>query len=220
MADAPQSWFFDAWSRVYDFAPVQAATYKPVHDAILAALRGVDCHRVLDIGCGTGRLAARLSRELPQTQIVGCDFSAGMLSQAHAHQTRASWVRGDATRLPLRSAAVDVVVSSEAFHWFPDQPAALAELFRVLQPGGLLLLALVNTPSALLSNVMHAGSRLAGQPFYWPTVGEMRQRVEAAGFRVRRQQRIFRLPGFLLPPVLTHAVRPVARKSSSVRRQA
>jgi hypothetical protein len=67
----------------------------------------------------------------------------------------------------------------------------------------------VNTPIAAISTAFHVGSRLLGEPFYWPTIGEMRALVEAAGFRVERQRRIFRLPGFLLPPVLTCAIRPV-----------
>jgi ubiquinone/menaquinone biosynthesis C-methylase UbiE len=118
------------------------------------------------------------------------------------------WVQGDAGALPFRDGAFDAVVSSEAFHWFPDQPAALADVFRVLVPGGRLLLALVNTPAAPLSAAFHLGSRLLGEPFYWPTIGQMRQLVESAGFRIERQRRVFRLPGFLLPPVLTCAVRP------------
>jgi hypothetical protein len=55
---------------------------------------------------------------------------------------------------------------------------------------------------------MYLGSRLVGQPFYWPTRRRMRELVEATGFRVDEQQRVYRLPGVLLPPVLTIAVRP------------
>jgi len=201
-------WFFDAWSRIYDLPPVQMATYRPVHNAVLGALRERRCRRLLDLGCGTGLFAARLRRELPALRVVGCDFSAGMLRQAHARSDAVPWVQGDAGRLPFRDGAFDAIVSTEAFHWFPDQKAALAECWRVLAPGGRLLLALVNTPVALVSDVMHLGSRLVGEPFYWPTVSEMRARVESAGFQVEQQRRIFRLPGFLLPPVLTCAVRP------------
>lgn len=206
-----QRWFFDAWARVYDFPVVQWATYWPVHDAVLRALQAPSVRRVLDIGCGTGQLATRLAQTLPRVRVVGCDFSVGMLQRAAARSDgkhAARWVRGDAGRLPFRDGAFDAAVSTEAFHWFPDQDAALRELFRVLAPGGRLLLALVNTPAPLLSDVMYAGSRLVGEPFYWPTIRQMRRRVEGAGFRVERQQRIFRLPGFLLPPVLTRAVRP------------
>jgi ubiquinone/menaquinone biosynthesis C-methylase UbiE len=206
--NGPNRWFFDAWSRIYDFPLVQLATYRPVHSAVLQALRGRPCRRVLDLGCGTGQLAARLQLELHDAHVVGCDFSAGMLRQARVRTRTVRWIQGDAGRLPFRAGVFDAIVSTEAFHWFPDQDAALAECFRVLAPDGRLLLALVNTPAALVSEVIHAGSRLVGEPFYWPTVQQMRTQVEAAGFRVEQQRRVFRLPGFLLPPVLTCAVRP------------
>ena len=61
--------------------------------------------------------------------------------------------------------------------------------------------------SAPLSLALHLGSRLLGEPFYWPTNRQMRAWVEAAGFRSEARRRVFRLPGFLLPPVLTCAVR-------------
>jgi ubiquinone/menaquinone biosynthesis C-methylase UbiE len=212
MADrGAQRWFFDAWARVYDFPVVQWATYRPVHEAVLHALRGSAVRRVLDLGCGTGQLTVRIAQTLPGMRVVGCDYSAGMLRKAaeRSHRSKSiAWVQGDAGRLPFRDGAFDAVVSTEAFHWFPDQVAALRELFRVLVPGGRLMLALVNTPAQLVSEVMYAGSRLVGEPFYWPTVEQMRRRVESAGFHVEGQRRIFRLPGFLLPPILTRAVRP------------
>jgi len=208
----PNRWFFDVWSRIYDLPLVQRATYRPVHDAVLRTLREFRVHRVLDIGCGTGQLAVRIREDLPAISIVGCDFSAGMLQRAVARSETIDWVRGDAGRLPFGDGAFDAIVSTEAFHWFPDQDRALLEFLRVLKPGGRLLLALVNTPTALVSEVMHLGSRLVGEPFYWPTTAQMRQRVEHAGFKVESQRRIFRVPGFLLPPVLTCAVRrPQAR---------
>jgi ubiquinone/menaquinone biosynthesis C-methylase UbiE len=207
--DGPARWFFDAWSQVYDLPPVQWATYRPVHDAVLQALHESTCRRVLDVGCGTGQLAGRVTQACPDAQVVGCDFSAGMLRRAAMRCADVGWVRGDAMRLPFPDGAFDAVISTEAFHWFARQDAALAEFFRVLAPGGRLLLALVNTPGRLVSEVFHVGSRLVGQPFYWPTMGEIRQRVTAAGFRVEAQRRVFRLPGFLLPPVLTRAVRPI-----------
>jgi ubiquinone/menaquinone biosynthesis C-methylase UbiE len=206
-AAGPRRWFFDAWSRVYDFPLVQRATYRPVQDAVVEALgRGAHTH-VLDLGCGTGLLARRITETFRRASVVGCDFSAGMLRRA-ARCRAAHWVQGDAGRLPFTDGAFDAVVSTEAFHWFPDPAAALAEIFRVIKPGGRLLLAVVNTPAAPVSDAFHFGSRLVGEPFYWPTGGQLRGWIEAAGFRIDGQRRVFRLPGLLLPPVLTCAVRP------------
>jgi ubiquinone/menaquinone biosynthesis C-methylase UbiE len=200
--------FFDLWSRFYDLAWVQRVTYQPVHDAVLRALRETGAARVLDVGCGTGLLAARLRRELPGTRFVGLDYSHGMLHHARERDAAVAWVHADALRLPLRDAAFDAVLSTEAFHWFPDQRAALAEFHRVLGPGGRILVALANPPLDVLSRVTHEGSRWLGQPLYWPTPARMRALVAEAGFRVERQQRIWRVPaGLLFPPVLTVAVR-------------
>ena len=114
----------------------------------------------------------------------------------------------DALRLPFRAAAFDTVVSTEAFHWFPDQAAALAEMHRVLVPGGRALVALVNPPFEVVGKGIWMGSRLVGQPFYWPTRRRMRQLLTAAGFRVEAQHRIWRLPAAVaLPPVLSIGVR-------------
>jgi ubiquinone/menaquinone biosynthesis C-methylase UbiE len=205
----PSRVVFDLWSTFYDLPLVQRLTYRPIHDVVLALLAERPPRRVLDLGCGTGLLAARLRRSLPNARIVGCDFSTGMLAHARARDGTGDWVRGDAQRLPFRSGAFDAIVSSEAFHWFPDQSAALAECARVLAPEGRLLVALVNTLAEPVSAAVHLGSRLLGQPFYWPTRARMRQLVQSAGLRVERQERIARLPGgILFPPVLTVASRP------------
>jgi ubiquinone/menaquinone biosynthesis C-methylase UbiE len=207
-APGPARWFFDLWSAFYDLAPVQRLTYRPVHDAVLRILGAMPPRRVLDVGCGTGLLAGRLRDALPATRVVGCDFSLGMLRRASAHRGMLGFVQGNALRLPFAAAAFDALVCTEAFHWFPDQPAALAEFHRVLAPDGRLLVALVNPPVEALSDVVRGGSRLIGQPFYWPTRARMRAQVEAAGFRVEEQRRVFRVPaGLLLPPVMTVAVR-------------
>jgi ubiquinone/menaquinone biosynthesis C-methylase UbiE len=215
MPTGPTRGFFDAWSRVYDFPLVQRATYRPVHDAVLGALAAEPCPRVLDIGCGTGRLAERLLAAPTVRSVVGCDFSAGMLAHAaerlapaaRASTATVTLVRGDATRLPFADAAFDAAVSTEAFHWFPDQDAALRELRRVLRPGGRLLLALVSPPFEIVADAVELGMRIVGQPLWWTTPRRLAAQVRAAGFQVERQRRIFRIPGFLLPPTLTVARR-------------
>jgi SAM-dependent methyltransferase len=205
----PDPRFFDLWSLVYDLPVVQRLTYRPVHDAVLAVLGAGRARRVLDVGCGTGLLTARAARALPAARVVGCDFSRGMLRRAQAHgDPRPAFVQGDALRLPFAAGAFEAVVSTEAFHWFPDQAQALAEFHRVLGPGGQVLVGLVNPPFELVSRAAQVASRLAGEPFRWPTRARMRELFEGAGFRVEAQRWIPRLPAaLLLPPVLTIGVR-------------
>jgi ubiquinone/menaquinone biosynthesis C-methylase UbiE len=206
MSSAPaggaKAWFFDLWALFYDLPWVQRFVYRPPHDAVLAELRGMRCRRVLDVGCGTGQLAARIRRRFRGVHVVGCDFSNGMLHQARVRDRSPSWVQGDACRLPFRRGTFDAVVCTEAFHWFPDARQALAEFRRVLRPQGRMLLVLVNPRAAVTGRVAYLASRAVGEPFYWPTAGELRREMRAAGFRVERQARVFRLPGALLLPAM------------------
>lgn len=167
----------------------------------------------MDIGCGTGQLAAALAGEAWGPEVLGCDFSAGMLRAARRRSTRARFVRCDVQELPLKAGSADAVVSTEAFHWFPDQARVLGEIRRVLRPGGVGLIAMVTPPSELISAVTHVGSRAVGAPLYWPTADKMREWAAAAGLRVVEQRRIPRLAGaVLLPPVLTVLERPRRQK--------
>jgi ubiquinone/menaquinone biosynthesis C-methylase UbiE len=210
MADTrgPDRRFFDIWSLFYDVPLVQRLTYRPIHEEVLRLLRTTAPDRVLDVGCGTGLLAARIHEELPRARVVGCDFSPGMLRQAAARTRAVAWTRCDAQGLPFRDASFDAIVSTEAFHWFPDQQRALSEFHRVLAPQGRLHVALINVPFAAASQLLRAASRLLGEPFYWPTRHHMRRMVETAGFRVQAQRRIYRIPaGLSLPPILTTATK-------------
>jgi ubiquinone/menaquinone biosynthesis C-methylase UbiE len=193
---------FDVWSRVYDVPAIQRAVYRPVHDAVTAELRQVRPASVLDVGCGTGILSTRIATEL-RVPVAGCDFSAGMLEQAATRSRAPSWVRGDAQRLPIHTAGVDAVVSTEAFHWFPDPAAALREIARVLRPGGTVLVALVNLRTVAGTRAFEAGSRALGEPAHWPTRAEMRRRMEDAGFDVVAQRRVRRVAGLVFPTVLS-----------------
>lgn len=200
--------FFDLWSRFYDVGWVQRTTYWPVHDAVVSEVRRGECRRLLDVGCGTGQLTARLRREFPGAQTIGCDFSGGMLERARARDEAVDWVRSDGMRLCFPSGSFDTVLSTEAFHWFPDPDAALAEFHRILAPKGRLLVAFVNPPIAAVGRIARFVSQQLGEPLHWPTPQGMRRHVESAGFRVVRQRRIARpVAGLLLPPVLTVAVR-------------
>ncbi|NNL64899.1 MAG: class I SAM-dependent methyltransferase [Myxococcales bacterium] len=205
----PDRWFFDVWSRFYDLPIVQRLTYRPEHDAVLRALRRARATRVLDVGCGTGLLAARIRDELPGARVTGCDFSQGMLAQAAAGGRVGALVQASALDLPFRGERFDAVVSTEAFHWFPDQRRALAEFHRVLAPGGRLLVSFVNPPFEAMSRVGGTLSRWLGEPAHWPTRGRLRTMVEEAGFEVDSQRLVLRLPAtFVLPSILTVATRP------------
>ncbi len=95
--------------------------------------------RVMDAGCGSGRLTAKLLERLPHGEVVGVDLSQNMLQQAAEHlkdfNGRAKLVRGDLANLPF-NAEFDGVFSTAAFHWVKDHDALFRSLARSLKPGG------------------------------------------------------------------------------------
>lgn len=84
--------------------------------------------RVLDVGCGSGALLRAVGRG------IGADLSMAMLAEAKRNLRRL--VGADAERLPFRAGRFDVVVSTSSFHFWPSPERALAEIRRVLRPGG------------------------------------------------------------------------------------
>jgi len=96
--------------------------------------------RVLDVGCGTGDLSFSCLRA-GAGSVLGLDFARPMLTRARtkAASRRERWVAfaaGDATRLPVADASVDVWCSAFVVRNIPDLDAALAEAHRVLKHGG------------------------------------------------------------------------------------
>jgi ubiquinone/menaquinone biosynthesis C-methylase UbiE len=95
--------------------------------------------RVLDVGCGTGRFVASLARRHPRTTFMGVDLSEVMLDRAwrlHGALPNLRFERGDAMGLTLPDATCDVVLSFASIKHWPDPGRGVAEIFRVLAPGG------------------------------------------------------------------------------------
>lgn len=91
-------------------------------------------HHVLDVGCGTG-LASRPLIE-NAFRVTGVDVSAQMLQKARERFPTATFVEGSAETLPFEPGTFDVAISAQVFHRV-DRPKAMAELVRVLKPGGI-----------------------------------------------------------------------------------
>jgi malonyl-CoA O-methyltransferase len=130
---------FERASAGYDAAAVLPAR---VRDELLERLKFFKLQPavVLDLGAGTGEASRALVAAYPQARVIALDSSPGML-RAAARKSRLfrkfARVRADAERLPLASASVDLVFSNLLLHWLSHLKPALAEVRRVLKPGGL-----------------------------------------------------------------------------------
>ncbi len=94
---------------------------------------------VLDAGCGTGTNLAQWASWSPQ-RLVAVDLAPAALQHARRRVANACFLAGDLSRLPLRPAAFDLIISSDVIEHIQDDAAVLNELARVLAPEGLLLL--------------------------------------------------------------------------------
>ncbi len=101
------------------------------------------CKRILDAGCGNGRYTRFLLRQADADALItGFDLSRHMLRRARRRlkNGRVSYVAADLTRLPYPDVFFDAIVCGWVLEHLPDPRPGLAELARVLQPGGKLLL--------------------------------------------------------------------------------
>ena len=128
---------FDALAPEYDRLRPAGAGWKALADRTLAELRGAT--RLLDAGCGTGRLAVLAAER--GGRVWGVDASADMLAQARARPgaARVGWRQARVEQLPFRDGWFDAVVAHLVLHLVQDRPAALAELARVLGTDGRLV---------------------------------------------------------------------------------
>ncbi len=97
--------------------------------------------RILELGCGPGLYACRFAKEFPQATTTGIDLSKRLIRRARARAkslqlANCSFFEGDAQALSEVTETIDAVIVSRLFLIVPDKGAVLAEIFRVLRPGG------------------------------------------------------------------------------------
>jgi len=104
---------------------------------IAASLAGHGVHRIVDLGCGTGRFSTLLARQF-DAEVLAVDPSEKMLAVARAKPTpdRVAFVKGSGEAIPCGDATIDLVFMSMVFHHIPSPRRMLDECARVLRDGG------------------------------------------------------------------------------------
>lgn len=145
---------------------------------------------VLDVGCGTGALLTAMAARLPGARLIGVDLSPAMLTAARAKLPCTTMlIRGRAEALPLEAGRFDLAVSSSAFHDFDDLEAAMRELYRVLRPGGAVLVT-DWCADFLTSKLLARLAKLRrGADFSVPDSRRWRALLESSGFDDVRLER-------------------------------
>jgi SAM-dependent methyltransferase len=111
-----------------------AADGRDPHEIALAVVRASSPRRILEIGCGTGDFAARVARQNPDAALVATDQSARFVELTAARGVEARVA--DATDLPFEDDSFDLVAALWMLYHVSDLDRALAQVRRVLRPGG------------------------------------------------------------------------------------
>jgi SAM-dependent methyltransferase len=121
------------WADTWDSTPSPIAALED--RALLPWIESLAPRRAVDVGCGTGRWTARMSA-------IGVDYSPAMLAVASRKDgLRGRLAVGQASELPIASGSAGLVLCALTFGHIRDQPGAMREFARVLEPGGRLILS-------------------------------------------------------------------------------
>ena len=168
--------------------------FRPFTEDLLARAAPRPGERMLDLACATGGVARLVAaRDAPGGVVTGLDLSPAMLAVARARAAAegvvVAWVRGDAAALPYADGAFDLALCQQGLQFFPDRPAALRELRRVLAPGGRALLStwapLERSPVVAAFNravARHLGVAPLATPFALTDPDAVRALLAGAGF--------------------------------------
>ena len=156
---------------------------------LLSLLDAKPGERILDVGCGTGQLAAEVAQA--GAEVVGVDASPEMIAGARANFPQLRFEIADATALPFLG-QFDAVLSNAALHWIRDQRAVISSTARALKQGGRFVLEMGGYRN--LRKIMAAGCEALSSfgvpdperliPWFFPSIGEYAPLLEAAGFEV------------------------------------
>jgi ubiquinone/menaquinone biosynthesis C-methylase UbiE len=131
---------FNRWAATYDQSLMQRWYLAPIHSKMLDLIEQDKLtkppRRILDIGCGTGRLLRAASVRWPEAQLFGVDPAELMITEAKRNNPNAMFKVGSAEELPFADQSVDLVLTSLSFHHWANQSKGLQEIARVLCPGG------------------------------------------------------------------------------------
>ncbi len=156
-----------------------------------AVAGGAEC-KLLDVGCGTGGNLAHVEGSFPGVRTFGLDFDGGALAYCRDRELGARLLRGDGTRLPLRTASLGCVLALDIIEHFDDDDGLIAEFHRVLRPGGELVASVPAYPSLWSphDDFLHHKRRYR--------TGELQAKLAAAGFEIVRSHGF----NFLLLPAI------------------
>ena len=148
--------------------------------------------RILDVGCGTGHLTARIAEV--DTEVLGIDVSPAMIKQARENYPLLRFEVLDALEMDLGN-QFDAVFSNAALHWITEPEIAVSKIIDALRPGGRLVAEFGGKGNigAIVAAIRHARKQIGApvigdEPWYFPSADEYALLLGRLGFMVKSAQ--------------------------------
>jgi demethylmenaquinone methyltransferase/2-methoxy-6-polyprenyl-1,4-benzoquinol methylase len=193
---------FDAVAARYDLVNdlISLGQTRRWRRLVVSGINAKSGEKVLDLAAGTG--ASSLPIAASGAQVVPCDFSLGMLNVGKKRHPQLGFTAGDALKLPFNNEVFDVVTISFGLRNVSDMDIALAEMARVLKPGGRLLICEFSHPVLKPFRLIYTEYLMRALPWIakrassnpeayvylaesiraWPNQVALAARIERAGF--------------------------------------
>lgn len=193
---------FDAVAKNYDRTNSVLSGGNAIlwRAATVRAVAPVAAERILDIAAGTGTSSVALQKN--GATVIALDFSAGMVAEGRRKHPKIQFIEGDAEKLPFGDNEFDAVTISFGLRNVNEPKAALSEMYRVLKPGGRVVICEFSKPPVAIfragyytylqyvmptvadrvSSNPEAYTYLAQSIKAWPDQGQLSQWLRAAGF--------------------------------------
>lgn len=146
---------------------------------------------LLDAGCGTAPMLSLLVKEYPDKMYVGLDLTPEMIARAKAKNLpNTELIVGDCENLPFEEGTFDIIINSQSFHHYPNPQAFFNSVYKVLKPGGCLILRDNTGPKPMMWLMNHLMMPLANLAGHGDVKGylieEVREMCEKAGLKCEK----------------------------------
>lgn len=173
---------------------------KEDYPPILNEIKKNDFETLLDAGCATGPMLSLLTEEYPDKEYVGLDLSPKMIEVAKTKNlTNTRFIEGDCESMPFDDNSFDIIINSQSYHHYPNPQAFFKEVYRVLKPGGKLILRDNTASKAILYLMNTIGMKIANMTGHGDvkasSIEEVQEYCKIAGLTVKeiKQDKKFRL---------------------------
>lgn len=184
---------FSFWSKWYDSKIFRTFYFKKLYGKIIETIAKKKDHlksgrAFLDAACGTGEIIFRLSRDYPEINFTGIDFTEAMVKiarQKNKERPNVKILNADVTRLPFKDQSFDFIICSDALHHFSDPESSIKELSRVSRKGAVFLLADPASNNFRQRILLEIFARLLERANKYFSLDEAKNLLRQEGFEVK-----------------------------------